>query len=135
MHMANCTALWLGVESFSESVLKKNSKHINLDQILSAISWCKEVGIQPQQFIMIGAPGETVNSLNHTFSYLRQLRETYVESVMITTPRFGSDLYRLAKRQYPHLGNDFYSLKGVAGLVDNTLTSKILYESVIKFRK
>lgn len=135
MHMANCTALWLGVESFSESVLKKNSKHINLDQILSAISWCKEVGIQPQQFIMIGAPGETVNSLNHTFSYLRQLRETYVESVMITTPRFGSDLYRLAKRQYPHLGNDFYSLKGVAGLVDNTLTSKILYESMIKFRK
>ena len=128
MKAANCTALWFGVESYCNQVLEINHKNSKSEEALNALAMCREIGIQPQQFIMIGAPGETKESINQTLSFLMDADATFTESVMVTTPRFGSKLYELAKLQFPELGNDFYSLNGVKGLVGNDLTADILYQ-------
>ena len=127
MKAANCTALWFGVESYCDQVLEVNHKKNKCGTSIDALAACREIGIQPQQFIMIGAPGETKESINKTLSFLMDVDSTFTESVMVTTPRFGSKLYELAKLQFPKLGNDFYSLNGVKGLVGNDLTADILY--------
>ena len=127
MKAANCTSLWFGVETYCDHVLKVNNKNNISSKSLETLEICRKIGIQPQQFIMIGAPGETKESINQTLSLLMNAKSTYTESVMITTPRFGTRLYELAKQQYPKLGSDFYSLNGVKGLVGNDLSPDILH--------
>lgn len=129
MSDANCDALWLGVESYCDKVLRSNCKYDNHKVGYNAVEICRASGIQPLQFIMIGAPGETVTSINETIVGLEKLGTSYVESVMVATPRFGTRYYELAKMQYEKLGEDFYSLMGVRGLVANEMSPQILNQA------
>lgn len=131
MSKANCRALWFGVESFCSQVLKVNNKYFDSGIGYKAIQMCRKNNIQPLQFIMIGAPGESMASLNDTISGLGELGESYVESVMVATPRFGTDTIKQQK-QYEYLGNDFYSLNGVRGMISNEMTPKILEEAIAR---
>ncbi len=132
MHSANCKALWFGVESFCSNVLKNNYKYENEEIGYNAIRLCRSNNIQPLQFIMIGAPGESVDSINETIQGLATLGEAYVESAMIATPRFGTKYYEMAKKQYDMLGQDFYSLMGIRGVVGNNMTPEILITALNK---
>lgn len=132
MVRANCRALWFGVESYCSKVLTQNSKYADYSVGYNAIKKCRKYNIQPLQFIMIGAPGESIDSLNETIQRLGQLGESYVESAMISTPRFGTKLYDIAQKQYPYLGKDFYSLNGVRGLVSNEMEPDILEEALTR---
>lgn len=132
MSKANCRALWFGVESFCSRVLKINNKYFDSGIGYKAIQMCRNNNIQPLQFIMIGAPGESMTSLNDTINELGELGESYVENVMVATPRFGTGYYQIAKKQYEYLGNDFYSLNGVRGMISNEMTPKILNEAIAR---
>lgn len=134
MSKANCKALWFGVESFCDKILRSNSKYNSNLSALKAIEKCKKYKIQPLQFIMIGALSETEKSLEITINELEKMKESYVESAMIATPRFGTKYYNLAKKQYPDLGEDFYSLVGVRGLVNNGLTPDLLYKAMYRLK-
>lgn len=127
MKKANCMALWFGVESYCDRILNNVKKNNDCMASIKTLNLCRKVDIKPQQFIMIGAPGETIDSLNETLSFLINNDVTITESVMVTTPRFGTKLYDLAKLQFPNLGGDFYSLNGVKGLVGNELSPEIIY--------
>ena len=130
MNRANCKSLWFGVESFCGNVLRNNYKYESEEVSYRAIDLCKKNNIQPLQFIMLGAPGESISSLNSTIRSLAQLGEAYVESAMIATPRFGTKYYELAQKQFPMLGGDFYSLMGVRGLVDNEINAEQLMSAL-----
>ena len=130
MKKANCKSLWLGVESYCSSVLSKNQKAPSNKYILDAVRQCKQSNIIPQQFILIGLPGETDESLNETVCYLKKYGRHYTNSVMVATPRFGTLFYDLAQKQFPFLGNDFYSLGSVKGLVGNKLTPEKIRNAV-----
>lgn len=130
MSVANCDALWFGVESYCDKVLQNNYKYNNNKIGFNAVEICRSNGIQPLQFIMIGAPGESVSSINETIAGLEKLEASYVESAMVATPRFGTKYYEWAKKQYDKLGEDFYSLMGVRGLVKNEMTPQILSQAL-----
>ena len=130
MKRANCKALWFGVESFCGRVLRNNFKYKSEEVSYRAIDICRKNDIQPLQFIMLGAPGESVYSLNSTIRSLAELGEAYVESAMIATPRFGTKYYELSKKQFPMLGQDFYSLMGVRGLVGNNISVEQLISAL-----
>ncbi len=129
MAAAGCRSLWLGVESFSAAVGASMAKYADHDVAVASVEACRAVGITPQLFVMIGAPGETRASLNETIGQMHRLKAAYC-GVMPTTPRFGTPLYAKAKQQFPLLGDDFYSLRGVRGLVDNDLTPADLRETL-----
>lgn len=134
MARSNCKALWFGVESFCSNILRATAKYKNEQATYSAIELCRKSNIKPQQFIMIGAPSENRKSLNETVEGLQNLRATYVESVMVATPRFGTKYYDMAKKQYSNLGKDFFSLTGIKGLVNNEMTPDILYQTILKMK-
>lgn len=134
MAKANCKSIWLGVESYCDCILKENRKFSSNRIAIDAINMCKKENITPKQFILIGLPGETTDSLNSTICYLKDIKACYTNSVMVATPRFGTLYYDLAKKQYPYLGCDFYSLTGVKGIVENHMTPQQLREAVVKFR-
>jgi anaerobic magnesium-protoporphyrin IX monomethyl ester cyclase len=132
MAAAGCEHLWFGVESYDPSVLRAIEKYVTPETSVQAIANCRRVGIEPHQFILIGLPGETRDSLNTTIAAMHSGKAPYA-GVMVATPRFGTDYYTLAKQQYPQLGRDFYSLRSVRGLVANELKPGDLEEALSIF--
>jgi anaerobic magnesium-protoporphyrin IX monomethyl ester cyclase len=130
MAASGCERLWLGIESFSDSIVTCSRKYSSADFALEAVNLCKKARIEPHAFLMIGLPGETVDTLNLLFSRLQQLRIPYTRSIMVATPRFGTRYYDLAKAQYPDIGNDFLSLHAVRGLVANELRPVHIQQAV-----
>ncbi len=134
MATANFKSLWFGVESFEDDVRINSKKYKNSDIIINAIENCKEVGIQPQQFIIVGLPGETRESMKKTLNKVQQLNIPYSENVLVFTPRMGSEFYNLAKEEFEFLGDDFYSLGLVKTLVDNNITPKEIQDTQMIYR-
>jgi anaerobic magnesium-protoporphyrin IX monomethyl ester cyclase len=132
MASAGCEHLWFGVESYDPGVLRRIEKYRTPEVTTRAIANCRRVGIEPHQFILIGLPGETRASISTTLAAMHEEKAPYC-GVMVATPRFGTEYYTLAKQQYPQLGNDFYSLQAVRGLVDNDLTPSDLDEALSIF--
>jgi radical SAM superfamily enzyme YgiQ (UPF0313 family) len=121
MAASGCERLWLGIESFSDTVISSSRKYQSSEHAHGAIAMCKRAKIDPHAFLMIGLPGETVDTLNQTLSQVHATKLPYTRSIMVATPRFGTAYYGLAKSQYPELGDDFLSLHSVRGLVANDL--------------
>jgi len=129
MRAAGCSGLWFGVESFDAAVARGLSKYSDVDAAANALAACGEAGIKPHIFVMIGAPGETRRSINATIRQMHHWKAAYC-GVMPTAPRFGTALYAEAKQQFPALGGDFYSLRGVRGLVGNELRPDDIHEGL-----
>jgi len=134
MAAAHCGHLWFGVESFDEQVIAMSNKYPGPEPAITAIANCRKAGIEPHLFVMIGLPGETRKSINITIAGMHAAKASYC-GVMVATPRFGTQYYQLAKEQFPHLGNDFYSLRSVRGLTANDLEPADLQEALSIFER
>lgn len=134
MAAAHCRSLWFGVESFDSCIVRSVHKYKSSDVAVQALNDCKKVGIMPHQFIMIGLPGETRDTINKTIEYVHKLKIPYTESILIATPRYGTEYYNLAQKQFPELGEDFYSLYSLRGIVANELKPTDLQEVITIFR-
>lgn len=134
MAASRCAHLWLGVESFDEQVIARSRKYSDSEPAIQAIANCRKAGIQPHLFVMIGLPGETRQSINATMAQMHAAKASYC-GVMVATPRFGTPYYELAKSQFPQLGNDFYGLRAVRGLVANELEPRDLQEALTVFEQ
>ena len=130
MKSANCEQIWLGVESFSNEIVRSTRKYTCADLSIQAIKSVINSGIDPSVFIMLGLPGESVTTINQTIMHLHNLKVPYTKSIIISTPRFGTDYYTLAKKQFPFLGETFQDLDAVKGLVANDMAPHYLIETV-----
>lgn len=110
-------------------MLRQLNKGYTIDVARSAINKIRQTNIKPLAFIMLGGPGETVNTLNTTLAAVHRYKINYTRSIIICCPRFGSKLYRLAKKQYPFIGKSWSSLYEIAGMVKNKITPGILQEA------
>lgn len=129
MAAAGCEGLWFGVETMDLGVAAQLDKYRDASVVDTAIAESRKAGIRPHLFIMIGLPGETRSSLNSTIREMHRHKAAFC-GVMPATPRFGTEHYRLAKEQFSALGNDFYSLRAVRGLVANDLRPADLREAL-----
>ncbi len=75
MKEAGCCAVSFGVESANADILKTIKKGITIEQVIAAISMCKEVGITPQASFILGLPGETPETLKETTSFGNRLKK------------------------------------------------------------
>ena len=78
---------------------------------------------------MLGMPGETVDTLNQTLRQIYDYKTPYTRSIMICTPRYGTEYYDLALKQYPNLGEHWFNLNAVKGLVANEMTPTLLLKA------
>ncbi|MBW1729563.1 MAG: B12-binding domain-containing radical SAM protein [Deltaproteobacteria bacterium] len=75
MKEAGCHTLSFGVESASPEILRTIRKGISLDQVMTAVSMCTEVGITPHASFILGLPGETPHTLQQTVDFARRLKD------------------------------------------------------------
>jgi radical SAM superfamily enzyme YgiQ (UPF0313 family) len=99
MKRAGCRAIFWGVESFSNRILKATKKGITTDDIWHTLRLAKEAGIDNAVFTMIGNYQETDDDLALTAEGLKQ---AYIEGLVqmrqttICTPMPGTELAKLA---------------------------------------
>jgi radical SAM superfamily enzyme YgiQ (UPF0313 family) len=98
MKRAGCILIYYGVESGSQRVLNLMKKHIKIEQIVRAIKWTKEAGIETLASFIIGFPGETRKDIEETIAFAKSLDVDYAQ-FSFATPYPGTELYRMAKEK------------------------------------
>jgi len=92
MKKAGCIALWLGVESGSQTTLDAMRKGITLQQTMKAFKWARETGLMTVASVILGFPGETKESAWETIRLIERIQPDDV-GIYIATPYPGTPLY------------------------------------------
>ncbi len=93
MKKAGCHTIALGMESVDPVVLKNVRKNISPGQIRDAVALIKKHGMDTIVFCVVGFPGETLESIEKTISFLKTLDTTFI-TLGIAVPVPGTDFYR-----------------------------------------
>jgi len=72
MRDAGCAGINFGVDSGNEGMLRSLGRDFTPDDILQAVSLCKDAGIAVMLDLLIGAPGETRESIINTIDIVRK---------------------------------------------------------------
>jgi len=105
MSEANCISLMLGIESFSNDILKEMKKEVSSDQIKKVCSWMNEVGMRIKPGLIIGMPSETNSTIQMT-----------VDGCIQNKIALNKWSYAFAT---PYPGTELYSKARASGLIDN----------------
>lgn len=98
MKESYCTWLMLGLESFSNDILREMRKGITSDQINQVCSWINEIGIKIKPGLIIGMPSETISSVKMTVNgCIRNKISIDKWSYAFATPYPGTELYSSVK--------------------------------------
>lgn len=92
MKEAGCRRVYLGLESGSDATLRLMNKHITVDDGITAAGLYRRAGIEVAAFFIVGYPGETIDSIERTFSLALTLPLDEV-SFNVPVPLPGSDLF------------------------------------------
>ena len=105
MKSAGCVRIYFGIESGDQAILDRINKRITISQIGNAIKLCKKIGIKTLGFFLIGAPGDTVESIKKTVKFAIGLNLDYVQfSKCLAKP-----LTPLWKDLVKSTGSDYWS--------------------------
>jgi len=72
MKTAGCQAVFFGIESGSQKILDSLQKGVTVEQAERAIKLCKRLGLWGGGYLMIGAPGETKETIRETVEFCRR---------------------------------------------------------------
>jgi radical SAM superfamily enzyme YgiQ (UPF0313 family) len=94
MHNAGCFAVWLGVESGSETILGAMNKKIKIEQTKLAYKTAHQVGLMTIANVVLGFPGETEQTAIETIRLVKELNPDDV-GFYIATPYPGTPMYEM----------------------------------------
>jgi len=95
---AGCIMICYGIESGSPKILKTINKKITVDQMKRAFCLTHKAGIACQATVMVGNPGDNVDTIRETEVLLDTIRPDHLW-VSFATLYPGTGLYELAKQQ------------------------------------
>ncbi|MBI4383426.1 MAG: B12-binding domain-containing radical SAM protein [Nitrospinae bacterium] len=96
MKEAGCSYIIFGVESGSQQILDSLRKEIKVEEIKRAFAICNKYGLPTRCNLMVGSPGETMDTFNETKRLLSDIEPDFI-IVGITSPIPGTELYDQAK--------------------------------------
>jgi len=102
---AGCRMIFWGIESSSQAVLDSVSKGIRREQTERAVKAARAAGIRSLGFLMVGAPGDTEQSVRETMAFVKNIGLDYVQ-VCRTMAKPGSQLNQSLVRG---TGRDYWS--------------------------
>ncbi len=79
MRSSGCIGVSYGVESGVEEILKNMKKGATAEQARIAVKQTKEAGIEVLTHIIFGLPGETIETINETIKYVKELDPDYAQ--------------------------------------------------------
>jgi anaerobic magnesium-protoporphyrin IX monomethyl ester cyclase len=119
MKKAGCNSIKIGIESGSERILKEMNKGLTLDQLREAARLFRKAGIYWTGYFMMGVPGETVEEIHQTLSFMYELKPDHA-SIGSYEPFPGTAMFDQGVRRglvraemtlddfYTMLPNDYY---------------------------
>jgi len=72
MQAAGCVGINFGVDHGDEEMLRKLGRGFTTGDILNATRWCKEAGMAVMLDLLLGAPGETKQSIARTIELMKR---------------------------------------------------------------
>ena len=78
MKRAGCGGVEFGSDAVAEITLKGLGKHFSPNEIAYATEACKGAGLQCAHYVIIGGPGEDMNTIEETFGFFDKIRPTAV---------------------------------------------------------
>lgn len=96
---AGCDFMGLGIESGSDTMLKRMHKSQTPEQIVNAVKMCSEVGITPGGTFILGLPGENRQTIRETVEIYKTINRyrRHVNHFFFAAPYPGTELYREMK--------------------------------------
>lgn len=122
MRDSGCEAVYLGLESANDTVLRNMNKRATRDEYLRGIAHLKQAGITLMAAFVLGFPGETAKTIAENIDFIEQS---------------GVDFYTLKEFYYlehtrVHTERDLWSLTGMGNKWSHaTMTSDAAYQHKI----
>jgi anaerobic magnesium-protoporphyrin IX monomethyl ester cyclase len=104
MRAGGCRRIYYGIESGVQEILDRVNKGITLRQVEDTIQVTKELGIRPLGFFLIGAPGETRETVRQTLKFAKRLDLDYVQF----SKTLAKPLTPLWKKMIEDTGSDYW---------------------------
>jgi len=92
MRSAGCVSVSYGLESGSDTILKRMKKNTTTERAARAIENSRKAGLRTPVSFMTGYPGETRETMMETVEYCKKLNIP-LTALMITCPYPGTPLY------------------------------------------
>lgn len=97
MKAAGCSQISYGVESGDDEVLRKIGKGVTTQDIREAFRKTREAGIETIAFFMLGLPFDTLETMEKTVQFAKELDPDYIQFT-IATPLPGTAMYYWVKK-------------------------------------
>jgi len=109
MKEAGCWQVSYGLESGSQRILDLMKKGITIEQSRNAVNWAKKAKLNVRAFFILGFPGETLETINETIRFAKELRID-VASFYTITPYPGNEMFQMIKDEgkLRHMNYDDY---------------------------
>lgn len=96
MKKAGCRCIFFGIESLNQEILDVVNKRITISEIISALRWTKEAGIETRANFILGLPKENPAKVKAQLKLLCKLNPDYVKFNTLT-PYPETALYKQIK--------------------------------------
>jgi len=123
MKRAGCHMIKFGVESGSDEILRNYQKGIRTEQTINAFAMAREVGLDTHAHIVLGGPGETLETIRQTVDFTQKIQAS-TASFGILTPYPGTELFDRVAEQYPEI------MDGSDSTMENLHTQGFFSESI-----
>jgi len=96
MKSVNCNPVGLGLESYSQTILKSMKKHTTPDQIKNALKLISDNGLTAQGSFILGDSAETFDTMNETLNFYDNNQDILGAGVSLgfIIPFQGSPIYK-----------------------------------------
>jgi radical SAM superfamily enzyme YgiQ (UPF0313 family) len=101
---AGCHTIKFGIESGVQSILDGMNKGYKIEQAYQVLTWVKKAGIRSHAHVMLGNPGDTIDTIKETVSFVKRLDPT-TATFGICTPYPGTPLFEEVRRVHPEIGD------------------------------
>jgi len=93
----------LGLESGDNGILEKCHKGINQDDVIKAFKLFSKTSLNPKTFLIIGLPGENINTIKETARFVKKIQKiryfSHPNKFNFLTIYPGAEVYEIAKQK------------------------------------
>ncbi len=118
MREANCQLIFFGIESGSQEILNAVHKGTTVAQNERAIKMAKEVGLPVSIALIVGYPGETMQTLKLTLDFIQKMDPDMLY-LCFATPFPGTELYDLVKKLGWKMSDDWSNFNQNTPVIEN----------------
>ena len=132
MKKAGCIGIWLGIETFDETVLSICKKGYTLNQLEKSIDVLANADMDYRAFIMVGMRGETPKSLETTTTMIEKLGVKTTRGIIQCTPRLGTELYEQMPDETVSDIKHFWQMDCLRGKASEQITEKDINQMIYR---